>query len=606
MSASGLEGLFTESTQPAWLNPKHTKCEIPCPLGCGKPAVLAWLGNELKAAQHGDCSSEKIKAALKPKPEPSNERPKQEPPPPRRTNSAVRTSAPLVSKAPAAEPPNDPLRRLPPQNIEAEQSVLGAVFLENECLATAKSVLERTDFYRETHREIFRAMEVLASKATPIDAITMTAYLRSKDLLEQCGGSAYMAEISEATPTAANVLYYARIVREMSVKRGIAAISTDLATMAYNGVSGEALIGEFQRRAAALDTVKKNAVQDIFSANIQTLTGRDLVHRAKTNPKNRVVCDGFLYRKQVSMWAGKVEAGKTTLLRELAMDVIRGDPFLGRACVIGRVTYLMLDADGEDLTFEEFQKMGWNPETEDNLEFVFDPIFAQKPKALDQFHQYLIERQPALVIVDPLGRFIKADDFNAYGMTYVMAVISELAKSTDCHFAIPQHIPRGRNDDADAATAAFGSIAIGGSVNARFVCTHKPGNIYTLKTSRGKGSGFVPLDEEIVLEQNAETRRITLKGAYSWKDQAKALMEQVQRIVDDADDPMSAGDIAARLGIMRSAASSAAQMLYSEKNDKYRRIDREGKGKAGSPFKFKKLVQSSLQSSAATRSVPEN
>ena len=510
--------------------------------------------------------------------------------PTQRKEGRARPTSVESSVLPAAP---DPLRRLPPQNIEAEQGVLGSIFFDNETLTVAKSILQPADFYRETHRIIFQAMCDLTSNGRPIDKITINQLLKSKGFLEQVGGAAYIIELIDMVPTSANVTHYAQIVRDMSVKRTVAGIAHDLSTMAFNGVSADSLVGEFQRRAGSLDTVKRNAVQDIFGAGIQPLTGKDLVRRSKANPGNRAVCDGFLYRKQVSMWAGKVEAGKTTLLRELSMDVIRGDAFLGRACVLGRVTYLMLDADGEDLTFEEFQKMGWNPEEEDNLEFIFDPIFAQKPRALDQFHQYLIDRQPSLVVIDPLARFIKADDFNAYGMTYVMAIISEMAKSTDCHFAVPQHIPRGRNDDADAATAAFGSIAIGGSVNARFVCTHKPGNIYTLKTSRGKGAGFVPLEDELILTRD-ENGRITAAGAYSWRDQAKALMGQVLQFVESAEDPMTAQEIGQRLGLTRSAAMAAAQMLYAEKHPENRRIDREGIGKSGSAFKFKRLTQSDL------------
>lgn len=248
-------------------------------------------------------------------------------------------------------------------------------------------------------------------------------------------------------------------------------------------------------------------------------------------------------------------------------------------------------------------RMGWDPETEEDLEFFFDPIFAQKPHSLDDFNRYLTERQPALVIIDPLARFIKADDFNAYGMTYVMAIISELAKRNDCHFAIPQHIPRGRHDDADAATAAYGSIAIGGSVNARFVCTSKPGGVYTIRSSKGKGAGFVPLEEETILKRDPETGRISIQGAYSWKDQARALMDRVFALVDGSEDEtLSAQDIAGRLGILRSAASSAAQMLYSERKPEYRRIDREGTGQKGKPFRFKRLLQSRLTNGNETNS----
>jgi len=128
---------------------------------------------------------------------------------------------------------DDVLRRVPPQNIEAEQSVLGAVLLENEAINQALEILTAEDFYRETHREIFRAMMELSDHNQPVDAITLTDALRTKSVLEQIGGPAYIAELADAVPTAANVAHYARIVREKAVLRSLATIATDIASSAY-------------------------------------------------------------------------------------------------------------------------------------------------------------------------------------------------------------------------------------------------------------------------------------------------------------------------------------------------------------------------------------
>jgi len=128
---------------------------------------------------------------------------------------------------------DDVLRRVPPQNIEAEQSVLGAVLLENEAINQALEILTPDDFYRETHREIFRAMMELSDHNQPVDAITLTDALRTKSVLEQVGGPGYIAELADAVPTAANVAHYARIVREKAVLRSLATIATDIASSAY-------------------------------------------------------------------------------------------------------------------------------------------------------------------------------------------------------------------------------------------------------------------------------------------------------------------------------------------------------------------------------------
>lgn len=125
------------------------------------------------------------------------------------------------------------LRRVPPQNIEAEQSVLGAILLDNEAINHALEVIGDEDFYRETHREIFRAMVELSDRNQPVDAITLTEALKTKGVLEQVGGVSYIAELADAVPTAANVSYYARIVREKSILRSLATISTSIASSAY-------------------------------------------------------------------------------------------------------------------------------------------------------------------------------------------------------------------------------------------------------------------------------------------------------------------------------------------------------------------------------------
>jgi len=128
---------------------------------------------------------------------------------------------------------DDILRRVPPNNLEAEQSVLGAILLLNEAINHAIEILAAEDFYRESHRQIFQSMVELTDRGEPVDAITLTDILRNKGLLEQIGGSAYIAELASVVPTASNVPYYARIVREKSVLRSLASIATDIASSAY-------------------------------------------------------------------------------------------------------------------------------------------------------------------------------------------------------------------------------------------------------------------------------------------------------------------------------------------------------------------------------------
>jgi replicative DNA helicase len=137
----------------------------------------------------------------------------------------------------AAGAADDILKRVPPQNIEAEQSVLGAILLDNEAINQAIEILTQEDFYRESHREIFRAMVALSERSQPVDAITLTDALRTGGVLEAVGGAGYIAELAACVPTAAHAAHYARIVREKALLRSLASISTEIASGAYDSPS---------------------------------------------------------------------------------------------------------------------------------------------------------------------------------------------------------------------------------------------------------------------------------------------------------------------------------------------------------------------------------
>jgi replicative DNA helicase len=134
----------------------------------------------------------------------------------------------------AAGAENDILKRVPPQNIEAEQSVLGAILLDNDAINQAIEILTSEDFYRESHREVFRAMVALSERNQPVDAITLTDALRTGGVLEAVGGAGYIAELAACVPTAAHAGHYARIVREKALLRSLASISTEIASGAYD------------------------------------------------------------------------------------------------------------------------------------------------------------------------------------------------------------------------------------------------------------------------------------------------------------------------------------------------------------------------------------
>jgi replicative DNA helicase len=129
--------------------------------------------------------------------------------------------------------PRDMIDKLPPQNIEAEQSVLGAIIFDNEALPKALEVLSSDDFYKETHRRLYNAMLGLFEKNEPIDIVTLTDYLRRTDELEAVGGISYLSHLANSIPTSANIRYHAKIVREKALLRSLIQTATHITSRVY-------------------------------------------------------------------------------------------------------------------------------------------------------------------------------------------------------------------------------------------------------------------------------------------------------------------------------------------------------------------------------------
>jgi replicative DNA helicase len=124
--------------------------------------------------------------------------------------------------------------RVPPHSVEAEQSVLGGLLLDNGAWDRVADLLTESDFYRFEHRLIWTAMSALVNATKPADVITVFEQLQSLGKAEECGGLAYLNALAQSVPSAANIRRYAEIVRERSVLRKLVAASDEIATSAFN------------------------------------------------------------------------------------------------------------------------------------------------------------------------------------------------------------------------------------------------------------------------------------------------------------------------------------------------------------------------------------
>jgi replicative DNA helicase len=124
--------------------------------------------------------------------------------------------------------------RVPPHSIEAEQSVLGGLLLDNSAWDRAGDLLGDSDFYRFEHRQIYAAIGTLINATKPADVITVYEQLQSHGKGDECGGLAYLNALAQSVPSAANIRRYAEIVRERAVLRKLVAASDEIATAAFN------------------------------------------------------------------------------------------------------------------------------------------------------------------------------------------------------------------------------------------------------------------------------------------------------------------------------------------------------------------------------------
>ncbi len=125
------------------------------------------------------------------------------------------------------------LGRIPPHNIDAEQSVLGAMILDREAIITASEIIRGEDFYKEAHKEVFEAIIDLYNRNEPADMVTLSEELSQRQILEAIGGISYLASLSSAVPTTTNVKYYSKIVEEKAILRRLIKASSEILDKGY-------------------------------------------------------------------------------------------------------------------------------------------------------------------------------------------------------------------------------------------------------------------------------------------------------------------------------------------------------------------------------------
>ena len=166
--------------------------------------------------------------------------------------------------------------RVPPHNIEAERATLGAMLLDAESVGTVLRYLRPDDFYRTAHQKLFRVILDLFNRGETVDLISLTDGLRVAGELESCGGSAYVSALTDEVPTSANVEYYAKIVKDRSVRRQLQRISGQLSSRSFEeSIDTRVLIEEAEQKIFEITDTQQTetyrGVHDIISDTIAAI-----------------------------------------------------------------------------------------------------------------------------------------------------------------------------------------------------------------------------------------------------------------------------------------------------------------------------------------------
>lgn len=220
--------------------------------------------------------------------------------------------------------------RIPPQNIDAEQAVLGAIFLEPDAIVGVLEFLVPEDFYRAAHQTIFKAMLALNERGEAVDIITTANELAQKQQLDAIGGHVYLVELADKVPTAANVEYYAKIVNEKAVLRRLIRTSSEISKEAFDDEEELAQVLDRAERKILEVSEKRNrtgfvAIKDVLNTALETIEARSKSTGDITGiPTGYTELDRMtsgLHPDELIILAARPSVGKTAFVLNIAQNV---------------------------------------------------------------------------------------------------------------------------------------------------------------------------------------------------------------------------------------------------------------------------------------------
>lgn len=220
--------------------------------------------------------------------------------------------------------------RLPPQNTEAEQSVLGALMMDKNAIYKVSDILVPGDFYREAHNIIYSTMLDLVEKGQPTDVLSLTNRLEETKKLEKIGGSSYLATLANFVSTAGNIVHYAQIVHRKRTLRALIEAASQINELGYNeNENVDHLLDEAEQKVFSISqrsltqdfTSVKSHLEGAFERLEQLHEGKGNVRGIPTGYKDLDNIIGGLHKADLVILAARPSLGKTSLALNIAKNV---------------------------------------------------------------------------------------------------------------------------------------------------------------------------------------------------------------------------------------------------------------------------------------------
>jgi replicative DNA helicase len=340
--------------------------------------------------------------------------------------------------------------KLPPQNLEAERGVLGGMLLEPARIPEVLAILQADDFYRDAHQVIFRAIVGLYEQGKGVDCVTLAEELTLRGQFQQIGGDETLLEITNCVPHAANSRYYAEIVKQKSIARGVVQAGTDLIRNGYSNLFTAAeLLDQAYERFSTLSDAAGAIAPDGFEAGM--ISSSEMCEPV-VQPDWRV--KGVFVANEPTIFGGPQKTLKTSLLIDLAVSLGTACPFLGRFPVPRSVRVGMISGESGKFVIranalEIARARGVDLDADGNIFWGFN-----LPKLTEDGHLRSLERLIRdngleVLMLDPLYLTIPSetvDHKNMFALGPVLATFGQICLDAGCTPILAHHFCKNRED----------------------------------------------------------------------------------------------------------------------------------------------------------------